>query len=199
LIIVSSSFSLTYEYSATTVAISLDERYQIEAVFEVLEEGLSTAKIEPPTYEETGRSRPTIFVGHGRSAQWRELFDHLRDFHGLDVESFESGPRAGMSAQDVLNQLTSWASFAILVHTAEDEQIDGTLRARQNVVHETGLFQGKLGLRRAIIIREEGCEDFSNVSGVQELRYTHDRIKEVFGDILAILRREFGEIGTQSK
>ena len=38
------------------------------------------------------------------------------------------------------------ASFAFLIMTAEDEHADSTLHARENVVHEVGLFQGKLGI-----------------------------------------------------
>jgi predicted nucleotide-binding protein len=47
--------------------------------------------------------------------------------------------------------------------TAEDERADGKLNARLNVVHEIGLFQGRRGFNRAIILLEEGCEEFSNV------------------------------------
>jgi predicted nucleotide-binding protein len=75
--------------------------------------------------------------------------------------------------------------------TAEDETVDGELRARQNVVHELGLFQGKLGFSRAIALLEEGADDFSNLHGIQQIRFSRDNIKETFGDVLAVLRREF--------
>jgi len=47
------------------------------------------------------------------------------------------------------------AGIALLVLTAEDETADGKEVARQNVVHEAGLFQGRLGFARAIILLEE--------------------------------------------
>ena len=68
---------------------------------------------------------------------------------------------------------------------------DGTMRARQNVIHETGLFQGRLGFSRAIVMLEEGAEEFSNVQGVQQIRFAKGNIKETFGEVLATLRREF--------
>jgi len=78
-----------------------------------------------------------------------------------------------------------------LVMTAEDEQADKSLRARQNVVHEAGLFQGRVGFRRAIVILEENTEEFSNIAGVQQLRYSKGSIRSIFGDVISTLNREF--------
>jgi predicted nucleotide-binding protein len=84
------------------------------------------------------------------------------------------------------------SSFALLVLTAEDETGDGHLRARQNVVHELGLFQGRLGFPRAIAVVERDTEMLSNIDGVQQLHFNKGNISEVFGDVLATLKREFG-------
>jgi hypothetical protein len=138
-----------------------------------------------------GTTRP-VFIGHGHSPAWRQLADHLRDHQGCRIIAYESAPRAGQSIVDILRQMSSEASFAILVHTAEDEQPDGRLRARQNVVHETGLFQGRLGFGNTIVVRERGCEDFSNLAGVQEVTYEGD-IRQVFGDVVAALRLAWTE------
>jgi predicted nucleotide-binding protein len=56
-----------------------------------------------------------------------------------------TGARAGHTIRDVLEDMLERPSFAVLVMTAEDQTADGESRARQNVVHEVGLFQGKLG------------------------------------------------------
>jgi predicted nucleotide-binding protein len=85
------------------------------------------------------------------------------------------------------------STFALLVMTAEDETADGDARARQNVVHEAGLFQGKLGFNRAIAVVENGVEVFSNLDGVQQIRYDKGNVRSTFGEILATLRREFGD------
>ena len=74
--------------------------------------------------------------------------------------------------------------------TSEDTHEDGTLHARQNVVHEVDLFQGRLGLKRAIVLLEEGTEEFSNITGLTQIRFPKDKIRAVFEDIRQVLERE---------
>ena len=74
--------------------------------------------------------------------------------------------------------------------TAEDEDSDALHRARQNVVHEVGLFQGKLGTRKAIILIEEGCQEFSNIVGLSQIRFPRGHISAVFEEIRRVLERE---------
>jgi predicted nucleotide-binding protein len=134
--------------------------------------------------------RPTIFVGHGGSVQWRDLKDHLHEHHGYEVVAYETGERAGHQIRDVVEEMLHKASIAILVMTGEDQQADGSLRARQNVVHELGLFQGRLGFTKAVVLLENGTDSFSNINGVHQIRYSRGNIKETFGDVLSFLRRE---------
>ena len=77
--------------------------------------------------------------------------------------------------------------FALLVITAEDETAEGSMRARQNVVHELGLFQGRLGFSRAIAIVEEGVEMSSNMDSIQQIRFGPGNIRESFGEVVATL------------
>lgn len=177
----------------TTVSVNAPSRELIERVFSIFEANHDSARMVPEPRPAPKKEPPTVFIGHGRSPLWRDLKDHLAEHHGYGVKAFESGARAGHVARDVLEELLAESSFALLVLTAEDEQADGGRRARQNVVHEAGLFQGKLGFRRAILLLEDGCEGFSNVAGLQHIPFSRGNIREVFGDVLATLRREFGE------
>jgi predicted nucleotide-binding protein len=173
----------------TDISVNATTRAEIESVFAILEAGKATCQLpvaaKPPT-------APVVFIGHGRSAQWRDLKDHLLEKHGYRVEAYETGARAGHTIRDILEDMVRKSSFAVLVLTAEDEQADGQYRARQNVIHEAGLFQGRLGFARAIMLLEENVEEFSNVQGVQYIRFSKNNIKETFGEVLATLRREFG-------
>jgi len=131
-----------------------------------------------------------VFVGHGRSLQWMALSQFLDKRLHLTVDEYNRIATAGVSTSDRLQEMLDGAAFAFLILTAEDEQMDGQVAARQNVVHEVGLFQGKLGLRRAIVMLEDGCEEFSNIIGLGQLRFTRGNISAAFEDVRAILERE---------
>lgn len=174
--------------TSVSISVSANSRSEIESVFEIFEKHLLESRLPEP---EKNESKPVVFIGHGSSSQWRDLKDHLQDKHGYEVEAYETGARAGHHIRDILDEMASKSSFALLVMTAEDEQPDGAFRCRQNVVHETGLFQGTLGFSRAIVLMENGVEEFSNIQGIQQIRYQESNIKETFGEVLATLRREF--------
>ena len=74
--------------------------------------------------------------------------------------------------------------------TAEDDHGDNTLHARPNVIHEVGLFQGKLGFRKAKILVEDGCEDFSNITGLIQIRFPKGNISASLEKIRQVLERE---------
>jgi len=130
-----------------------------------------------------------IFIGHGNSRVWLELRIFLSGLE-LEWEEFNRIPTAGIAIKERLEQMLNSASFAFLIMTAEDEKKDGSKIARMNVVHEIGLFQGKLGFEKAIILLEEGCEEFSNIHGLGQIRFPKGRIGAIFEDIRKILRRE---------
>ena len=131
-----------------------------------------------------------IFIGHGRSMVWRDLKDFLEARLQLSVDEFNSVSVAGIATAARLSELLDAAEFAFLIMTAEDEQADGKMRTRENVVHEVGLFQGRLGFTRAIILLEEGCEEFSNIHGLGRIEFPKGHISSKFEEIRAVLERE---------
>jgi predicted nucleotide-binding protein len=86
-----------------------------------------------------------------------------------------------------LEQMLDEAGFALLVLTAESERTDGVVLARQNVVHEAGLFQGRLGWRKAIVLREDGCEEFSNIAGLGQIPFPNGNIGASFEEVRRVL------------
>ncbi|WP_203338747.1 TIR domain-containing protein [Nocardioides limicola] len=185
-----------YWESGSEVKIEAPTRVEVQRVLNVFNDAAEAGRLPEPAIteqQEPEAPRPVIFLGHGHSQDWRKIKDHLQDRHGYQVEGYELGSRAGHTIRDVLETMLAGTSFALLVMTGEDDGDGVTKRARQNVVHEAGLFQGRLGFHRAIAVVEEGVEVFSNLAGVDQIRYPRGNVENTFGDILATLRREFGD------
>ena len=137
-----------------------------------------------------GRIGTNVFIGHGRSSEWRKLKDFIQDRLQLPWDEFNRVPVAGITNIARLSEMLDATAIALLVLTAEDEMADGEVQARMNVVHEAGLFQGRLGFTKAILLLEEGCSEFSNVQGLGQIRFPKDNIVACFEEIRRVLERE---------
>lgn len=145
---------------------------------------------KPKEVTQGSGSQPCIFLGHGRSRLWARLQVFLQNDLQLKTLSYESEPRTGDSIVSILEQMLDKATFAVLVLTAEDLTTSGKKRARQNVIHEAGLFQGRLGFKKAVLLVQEGLEEFSNVAGLQHLSFSGDNIESTFWELQRVLKRE---------
>ena len=63
-----------------------------------------------------------IFIGHGRSALWREFKDFIQDDLKLPWDEFSRVPVAGSTIVDRLVEMLDGAALAFLILTAEDER-----------------------------------------------------------------------------
>jgi predicted nucleotide-binding protein len=167
---------------------------QITHAIHVLDEVLGTSptparagQAAPKTVEEMNR---TIFIGHGHSALWRELKDFIADTLTLPWDEFNRYASAGYFTHERITEMLNRAGFAFLVYTGEDELADGSIRTRENIVYETGLFQGRLEFRRAVVLREYGCSVLSNLDGLTRIDFPKDNIRAAFEDVRGVLRRE---------
>lgn len=131
-----------------------------------------------------------VFIGHGRSPCWEHLRDFLRDGLHLEWEEFNRISVAGVPTQERLREMVDSVGFAFIVMTAEEERQGGKLAARDNVIHEIGLFQGRLGFKRAVILIEEGCEEFSNIFGLSQIRFPRGNLLAKSEEIRRVLTRE---------
>ena len=131
-----------------------------------------------------------VFIGHGRAGSWRELKDFIQDRVRLPWDEFNRIPVAGVTNIARLSEMLDASAIAFLVMTAEDEMADGTTQARMNVIHEAGLFQGRLGFGRAIVMLEDGCAEFSNTAGLGQIRFPAGNISAAFEEVRRVLERE---------
>jgi hypothetical protein len=135
-------------------------------------------------------SGKTIFIGQGGSLLWFRLKEFITKRLALPCEEFNSEPTPGIHTTERLEAMLSQAGMAFLIMTAEEKHADGTLQARPNVIHEVGLFQARLGPRRAIVVIEDGCAEFSNLSGLTTIRFPSGDIAARFEDVRCVLERE---------
>jgi predicted nucleotide-binding protein len=129
-----------------------------------------------------------IFIGHGHSDAWRALKDFIVEDLHLTYDEFNRIPTAGKATVARLQAMLDDAAFAFLVLTGEDKLEDKkALQARLNVVHEAGLFQAHLGFEKAIILLEDGCEEFSNIHGLGHISFRRGSIKSAFQEVRDVL------------
>lgn len=175
----------------------LAEIASIRRSFDICKDAAKISKKAASHLERQSRKRNTaarigtnVFIGHGRSAAWRELKDFIQDRLRLPWDEFNRVPVAGVTNIARLSEMLDAAAIALLVMTAEDEMVDGEVQARLNVVHEAGLFQGRLGFSRAIVLLEEGCAEFSNIQGLGQIRFPKGNIAASFEEVRRVLERE---------
>jgi predicted nucleotide-binding protein len=163
----------------------------LRTYIEQLEDEVALSASGQPDAQETTRpTGDTVFIGHGHSPLWRELKDFLQDRLHLKWDEFNRESTPGLSTKERLKTMVAQSGFALLVLTSDDEHPDGSFHPRENVIHEAGLFQGKLGFERAIILREQDCAEFSNIHGLTQILFPKGNIAAVFEDIRRVLERE---------
>lgn len=182
---------ITKSMSPKLVPDHIDPSKELEKRFLLLERYLSevqSAGLDAFVIKKS--CTPQVFIGHGQSPIWRELKDFLSDRLALPWDEFNREAVAGLTTFERISTMLDSASFAFLIMTAEDQHADATAHARQNVVHEVGLFQGKLGPKKAIVLLEDGCQEFSNIVGLSQIRFPKGSISAVFEEIRRVLERE---------
>jgi sugar/nucleoside kinase (ribokinase family) len=141
--------------------------------------------------ERRGEATPRgVFVAHGGNPQWRAVKAFVEEDMRLPVFSFESGVWSGTQVTDALDDLLARCGFAVCVLTAEDLGTDGEWRARQNVIHEVGLFQGRYGFDRVILLVEEGIRAVPRTAEPFTVTFPRNRIDTAFWRLRRMFRTQ---------
>lgn len=157
-------------------AMKVGARYFFDKNSDLFEEKL-TLRIKEVLMERTNN----IFISHGHN----ELLKlKLKDFIVTRLKRtpviLSEQPSKGLTIVEKLENVSEQCSFAIVLMTKDDEQKDGGVRARQNVIHEIGFFQGKYGRRNVVLLAERGVEFFSNISGIVRIEFDAANFETVF-------------------
>jgi predicted nucleotide-binding protein len=122
-----------------------------------------------------------IFISHGRNeAVTLKIRNFLKEQLGKTPILFEEMARPGLTIVENLEVITRQCSRAIILMTKEDEQKDGGLRARQNVIHELGYCQSLYGRDRVVLLMEKGVELPSNISGILYTQFAETSVEMCF-------------------
>lgn len=142
-----------------------------EALLNLLDEAIDFLDMSADAEEHTGEDvvKNKIFIVHGHDAALKyQLSDWLRK---IGVEPIILHEQANGGTSSILDKLERYSDVdcAIALFTADDVGSEKGKelqpRARQNVVFEAGMFLGKLGKKRVIVLYEEGIESPGDLGG----------------------------------
>lgn len=142
-----------------------------EALLNLLDEAIDFLDMSADEEEHTGEDvvKNKIFIVHGHDEALKyQLSDWLRK---IGVEPIILHEQANGGTSSILDKLERYSDVdcAIALFTADDVGSEKGKelqpRARQNVVFEAGMFLGKLGKKRVIVLYEEGIESPGDLGG----------------------------------
>ncbi|MDP9072234.1 MAG: nucleotide-binding protein [Actinomycetota bacterium] len=178
------AFRLSYiEQVGTTVFAKHPDDEQLLAMFAIFDEHRPPARTSPP---EPGATAGNVFLSHRGGVGGPALEEGL-ERRGFAVKTFQRSGNRQDATRSLLESLVQGRDFAVVVHQADDEGAHGRGRAREHVLHEVGLSQGRLGLDRAVIVRQEPCEPFAEAHAVVELAFRSDP-REVLDELAGLIR-----------
>ncbi|MCM1060476.1 MAG: nucleotide-binding protein [Eubacterium sp.] len=148
------------------------------------ENGLQTTKAVFVTYleemeeditssTEQNQTTPTfekLFIVHGHDEGLKQSVARIIEKQGIEAIILSEKTNQGCAIIEKFENYSD-VNGAICLFTSDDigrakKDTEDKLRARQNVVLETGYFMGKLGRNRIVILADDGIEMPSDLSGV---------------------------------
>ncbi len=168
---------------------SIYEQYEIEPLVKNLDYIMEVrANSRIGEKDSVKERREFIFISHGASKEWYKVQTYLEKDLGHKTIELAQQPIIGRTILQKLNEEAERCHAAIIVMTGDDKSEDGELRARENVLHEIGFFQGKLGLDKVILLHEEGVNIPSNIHGLVYIPFPNDTVEATFGALLRELK-----------
>ena len=139
-----------------------------EQLLPYLAEALSDIVNANPEFEAKPKkvSGNTVFIIHGHDGHLKTEVQLLLHRAGVNNIVLHEKADKGRNIIEKLIEETDSANFAIALLSPDDELIDGTKRARQNVILEIGYFLGKLGKSRVRLLKKGDVEIPSDLSGI---------------------------------
>lgn len=138
-------------------------------------------KLEVNMEEILRAKRANVFLSHGHNELLKlKLKDFLANRLGQTPIILAEQPSQGFTVVEKLERVSEICSFAVILMTKDDQQVDGGIRARQNVIHEIGFFQGKYGRKNVVLLAERGIELFTNISGIIRIEFEPNHFEQCY-------------------
>ncbi|MGA3288133.1 MAG: nucleotide-binding protein [Bacteroidota bacterium] len=133
---------------------------------------------------ETPTEKPRrVFISHGRNQDWLQVQVYIEKDVKVQTLELAQEPNKGRTVLQKLGEESDKCSFAVIVMTGDDDLGVGAPRARENVMHEIGFFQGKYGLERVCLLYEEGTNIPSNIHGLVYIPFPKGYVNATFGPL----------------
>lgn len=133
---------------------------------------------------------PGIALGHGKSALWRSFHEQIVADFPIPCHGFQQVPLPGLGTMAAMLEVLPRARFAILMLTCEDAAAEGELAAALNVVRLAGLFQGRLGFSKVLLLMEDGATVLPGVNDLPRLVFPVGNPSAIWPEARAILENE---------
>ncbi len=130
-----------------------------------------------------------IFISHGRSKEWYKLQAYIEKVIKLETLELAQEPILGRTVLQKLNDEAGRCGYAVIVMTGDDI-VNEEVRARENVMHEIGFFQGKYGLQNVTLLHEEGVNIPSNIHGLVYIPFPKETVEATFGALTRELQAQ---------
>lgn len=154
----------------------------IDQIFELR----ANSELAPPSAAASAPRR--VFVSHGRAPDWREVQVYIEKDIGLPTLELAQEANQGRTILAKLWESSRQCDSAVIVMTGDDLDAAGQARARENVIHEIGFFQGKYGLDRVCLLHEEGVSIPSNIHGLVYTPFPKGMVSASFGVLIRELK-----------
>ena len=158
------------------------ERHHLEQVTQDIDYILKVgahSELEGPTPSPERERR--VFISHGLPPDWRDVQGYIERDLRIPTLELAQEPNRGRTVLQKLAEESNRCSYAVVVMTGDDKIEDGVTRARENVMHEIGFFQGKFGLANVCLLHEEGVNIPSNIHGLVYIPFPKGVVSAAFG------------------
>jgi predicted nucleotide-binding protein len=189
----------------------LDNPHQSGDIFDCLKKSFDTiwegSSTECPLVPSPSQSIPLdknkVFLSQAHNSSVAGIVRELIERHlALQVVVYTDSALIGKGPFENLEAMVSQCGYAVIVLTKDDQVIGrttvsvqedsprGRKRGRQNVIHEIGYCQGRMGVERVLILFEDGVEIPSNIAYLHGQPIKSGNIEDVYRFLAKHLKKK---------